>query len=311
MSQRSLIALACSAFVLASCGSDSDGPPLAGHAGANNSTADGIYQKAKQADDSGDQGKALKLYGETADKYPLAPTSAKARFREAQLLEQKGEVLKAFDSYQKFLELYQGTGLYGTALTRQAALAQSAADGEVKTSFLGMKSGLATERVVKMLEQVRDNAPKSATASKAQFTIGALYQSRKNEKEAIAAYRKLVIDFHDSNEAPEGQFRIGKVFMESADRGNQNQATLAQAREAFQDYLNQYPGHSKNAEARRLMAELGGRSVQKTFDIAEFYLKTGETESAKVYYREVKERSGGSGPLYQKAKARLAELGEH
>jgi outer membrane protein assembly factor BamD len=264
-----------------------------------------------QADDSGDQGKALKLYGETADKYPLAPTSAKARFREAQLLEQKGEVLKAFDSYQKFLELYQGTGLYGTALTRQAALAQSAADGEVKTSFLGMKSGLATERVVKMLEQVRDNAPKSATASKAQFTIGALYQSRKNEKEAIAAYRKLVIEFHDNNEAPEGQFRIGKVFMESADRGNQNQATLAQAREAFQDYLNQYPGHSKNAEARRLMAELGGRSVQKTFDIAEFYLKTGETESAKVYYREVKERSGGSGPLYQKAKARLAGLGEH
>jgi len=309
MSQRFLIALASSVVLLNSCGSDSEGPPLAGLSGANNSAGEQLYQQAKQADDSGDQGKALKLYGEAADKYPQAPSSAKARFREAQLLEQKGDVLKSFDSYQKFLERYQGTGLYSTALSRQAAMAQSAADGEVKTSFLGMKSGLAVERVVKMLEQVRDNAPKSATASKAQFTIGALQQSKKHEKEAIAAYRKLVNDFHDSREAPEGQFRIGQVYMESADRGNQNQATIAQAREAFQDYLNQYPGHSKNAEARKLMSELGGRNVQKTFDVAEFYLKTGETESAKVYYRDVMARSG-SGPLYQKSKARLAELGE-
>jgi len=310
MSQRFLLMLASSTVLLVSCGSNSDGPPLAGQASANNASGDQLYQKAKQADDSGNQGKALDLYEEVADKYPLASSSAQARFRQAQLLEQKGEVLKAFDAYQKFLERYQGTGLYSSALSRQASLAQSAADGEVKTSFLGLKSGLATDRVVKMLEQVRDNASKSATASKAQFTIGALYQSRREEKKAIAAYRKLVNDFHDSREAPEGQFRIGKVYIESADRGNQNLATLAQAREALQDYLNQYPGHGRNAEARKLMSELGGRNVQKTFDVAEFYLKTGETESAKVYYRDVIARAG-SGPLYQKSKARLAELGEH
>ncbi len=309
MSQRLLIALASSAVLLVSCGSDSDGPPLVGQSGANSSAGEQLYQEAKQADDSGNQNKALKLYGQTAERYPVSTSSAQARFREAQLLEQKGEVLKAFDSYQKLLERYQSSGLYTTALNRQAALAQSAADGEVKTSFLGLKSGLATERVVKMLGQVRDNAPRSATASKAQFTIGALHQSRKEEREAIAAYRKLVSDYHDSREAPEGQFRIGKVFMESADRGNQNQATIAQAREAFQDYLNQYPGHGRNAEARRLLSDLGGRNIQKTFDVAEFYLKTGETESAKVYYRDVMARAG-SGALHQKARARLAELGE-
>jgi outer membrane protein assembly factor BamD len=309
MSQRLLIALASSAVLLVSCGSDADGPPLVGQSGAKSAKGDQLYQEAKKADESGNQGKALKLYGKTAERYPLSSSAAQARLREAQILEQKGEVLKAFDSYQKLLERYQSSGLYTSALSHQATLAQSAADGEVKTSFLGLKSGLSTERVVTMLGQVRDNAPRSATASKAQFTIGALHQSRKEEKEAIAAYRKLVSDFHDSREAPEGQFRIGKVFMESAERGNQNQATIAQAREALQDYLNQYPGHGRNAEARRLLSELGGRNLQKTFDVAEFYMKTGETESAKVYYREVVARAG-SGPLQQKAKARLAELGE-
>ncbi len=309
MSQRLLLALASSAVLLVSCGSDTDGPPLLGQAGASTAKGEQLYQEAKQADDSGKQDKALKLYGKTAERYPLASSAAQARFREAQILEQKGDVLKAFDSYQKLLGRYQSSGLYTTALNHQASLAQSAADGEVKTSFLGLKSGLSADRVVTMLGQVRDNAPRSATASKAQFTIGALHQSRKEEKEAISAYRQLVRDYHDSREAPEGQFRIGKVFMESAERGNQNQATIAQAREAFQDYLNQYPGHGKNAEARRLLSELGGRNIQKTFDVAEFYMKTGETESAKVYYREVVARAG-SGPLQQKAKARLAELGE-
>jgi len=309
MSPKSFFALAGAAALLVSCGNDSEGPPLAGQVAKTRGEGEQLYYQAKQADDAGNAAKAIKLYAKSAELAPSASTSAQARFRQAQLLEQKGEVVEAFDAYQKVLERYQASNLYATALKRQTALAQSAADGEVKTSFLGLKSGLSTEKIVGMLEKVRDNAPKSATASKAQFTIGELHQSKKEEKEAIEAFRKLVRDFPDSKEAAEGQFRIGKVFVAQAERGNQNQATLDLAREALQDYLQQYPGHSKNAEAKQILADLGGRNVQRTFDIAEFYLKTGEKESAKVYYRQVVKRTG-SGELHDKAKARLAELGE-
>ena len=309
MSPKSFFALAGAAALLVSCGNDSDGLPLAGQTAKTHVEGEQLYYKAKEADDAGNASKAIKLYAKSAELAPSASTSAQARFRQAQLLEQKGEITEAFDAYQKVLERYQASNLYATALKRQTALAQSAADGEVKTSFLGLKSGLNTEKIVGMLEKVRDNAPKSATASKAQFTLGELYQSKKEEKEAIEAFRKLVRDFPDSKEAPEGQFRIGKVFVAQAERGNQNQATLDLAREALQDYLQQYPGHSKNAEAKQILADLGGRNVQRTFDVAEFYLKTGEKESAKVYYRQVVKRTG-SGELHDKAKARLTALGE-
>jgi len=295
--------------LLVSCGNDTDGPPLAGQATASHAEGEKLYYEAKHADDAGNASKAIKLYEKSADLSPSAPTSAQARIRQAQLLEKQGDVIAAFDAYQKFLERYQASNLYAGALKRQAEMAQSAADGEVKTSFLGLKSSLSTDKVVGMLEKVRDNAPRSATASKAQFTIGELHQSRKDDKEAIDAFRKLVRDYPDSKEAPEAQFRIGKVFVAQAARGNQNLATLDLAREALQDYLTQYPGHSKNAEAKQLLADLGGRNVQRTFDVAEFYLKTGEKESAKVYYRNVVKRTG-SGELHDKAKARLAELGE-
>lgn len=306
----SSLAIGASAVLLVSCGnSDEDVPMLIGSEQASPGQGESLYQQAKAADDAGKADKAIKLYSKVATDYPTAPSSAQARYREAQLLEQKGEVVKSFKAYQQFLDRYQGSGLYTTALNKQAAMAQSAADGEVKSGFLGIKSKLSTDKVAEMLTQVRQNAPRSATAAKAQFTLGQLYEGKEKNKEAIAAYRQLVREQPESSYAPEALFRVGVILTNQADQGNQNQANLDLAREAFNDYLIQYPGHSKNGEARSRISNLGGREVQRTFDTAEFYLKTGKTESAKIYYRDVVKRTG-SGKLHDEARARLKELGE-
>ena len=300
---------AASAFPLTSCGPDADLPIMAGNTQAAASQGEQFYQKAKQADDAGNTGKAIKLYDQTATRFPFAPSAPQARFRQAQLLEQQGEIVKSFDAYDKFLSRFQGSGLYTTAFNRQAAMAQSAADGDVKSSMLGLKTKISLEKTVEMLGKVRDNAPKSAAAAKAQFTIGRLYEGKKKSKEAIAAYRQLVRDQPGSAEAPEALFRVGLILTAEADRGNQNQANLDLAKEAFNDYLIQYPGHSRNAEARQFIANVGGKDLQRTYDIAEFYQKTGKTESAKVYYRDIVKRAP-SGALHDKAAACLKELGE-
>ncbi len=292
-----------------SCGNNKDVIGLSGNSQEATSKGEALFAEAKAADSSGKRSKAIKLYEKVADTYPLAPSAAEARYRQAELLEEEGEVLKAFDAYQLFLTRYQGSGNYSKALNRQIAMAQRAADGEVKSSFAGLKTSLSTKKVVEMLEKLRDNAPRSATAAKAQFTIGELHQGKKESKEAIEAYRKLVRDQPESSYAPEALFRVGAVLMEDADRGNRNQATLDLAGEAFSDYLIQYPGHSKNAEARRLSKSLKDRGNDKSLEIAEFYFKSGQTESAKVYYRDVMKRSK-SGESYEKAKSRLKELSE-
>jgi outer membrane assembly lipoprotein YfiO len=300
--------LSSAALWLVSCGS-TEGPILAGNAQSSASEGQALYQEAKQADEAGKTARAVKLYDQTATNHPFAKSAAEARFRQAQLLEQEGEIQKAFDAYDKFLEHFPGSNLYGSALSRQASMAQSAAEGEVKSSFLGLKTKLSLEKTVAMLEKVISHAPKSRTASKARFTMGELYQSKKKSREAIATFRKLVSEQPESPEAPEALFRVGVIYIEEADRGNQNQSNLDLAREAFNDYLIQYPGHSRNAEARKMISSLGGREVQRSFDIAEFYLKTGMVESAKVYYRDVVKRTS-YGELHDAAKARLKELGE-
>ena len=300
--------LLAGAMLFPSCSND-DVIPLAGTATASVSQGEALYAKAKALDDRGKQSSAIKQYEKMADKYPFAPSAPQARFREAELLEQQGKILASFDAYQKFLIRYQGSGLYSKALDRQARMAQAAADGEVKNSFAGLKTSLDTKRVAEMLGQVRDNAPRSETSARAQFTMGELYEGKRKYKEAIEAYKKLVLDQPESRYSADALFRVGVVRMEQADRGNQNRATLDLAQEAFKDYLIQYPGHAKNAEARRLSKSLQGRDLDRSLEIAEFYHRSGQTESAKVYYRDVVKRSS-YGDAHEQAKARLKELGE-
>jgi outer membrane protein assembly factor BamD (BamD/ComL family) len=301
--------LSAGAVVLSSCGGDSDTPILAGNTQAVATEGEALYQKARAADQAGKSRQAIKLYDRTATRYPFAPSASQARYRQARMLEEAGKIEDAFEAYDKYLARYPGSSQYAEVLNRQAQMAQSAAEGDVKSSFLGLKSRLSLEKTVAMLGKVRDHAPKSRTAAKAQFTIGELYESRKKAKDAIAAYRQLVRDQPEAPEAPEALFRVGKILMDEAERGNQNLANIALAREAFNDFLIQYPNHSRNAEARQMIANLGGRDLQRSFDIAEFYLKTGKIESAKVYYRDIVKRSG-SGKLHDASKARLKELGE-
>jgi|AntRauTorckE6833_2_1112554.scaffolds.fasta_scaffold03484_5 outer membrane assembly lipoprotein YfiO len=301
--------MAAVALMMISCGNNDDLIGLAGQNNVSPGEAEAIYQSAKLADEKGKTEKAVKLYEELTDDFPTAGSAAQARFRQAELLEQQGDPVKAFEAYQKFLTRYRGSGLYSEALKRQVKIAHGAADGEVKTSFLGLTRNLSTQKTVEMLEKVRDNAPRSTVSAKAQFTIAKLYEKDGKPKEAVVAYRKLVRDQPDSSYAPEALFNVGMILTREADSGNRNQATLDLANEAFADYLLQYPGHSKNGEARRLMKSLKKRALDRFLGIAEFYDRTGELESAKIYYRDVVKRTK-SGSAHEQAKARLKELGE-
>jgi TolA-binding protein len=304
------LALGAAAVLLVSCGNSKDDMPiLAGNTQAAAANGEDLYEKAKALESAGKTDKAIKLYDETATRYPFAKSAPQARFHQAELLQGQGKIVESFKAYQQFLTRFQGSGLYTTALDRQAKMAQSAADGEVKSGFLGLKSKLSLDKVVEMLGQVRDNAPKSRTSAKAQYSIGQIYEGKKKTKESIAAYRQLVRDQPDAPEAPEALFRVGVILTNEADSGNQNQATLDLAAEAFNDYLIQYPGHNRNAEARQRISSLGTREVDRTFQTAEFYLKTGKLDSAKIYYRDVVRRAK-SGKLHDAARARLKELGE-
>ena len=267
-----------------------------------------LYAEAQAADQAGNLKTALKLYKETAHKFPSSTVAPQARFRQAALLEHQGDLLEAFDAYQQVIQRYPSTPLYSEARLKQSIVAYAAADGLIKNSLFGLKSRLDSKKIVEMLEKVRDNAPRAASAPKAQFTIGEVLENREKDILAIAAFQKVVDDYPKASLAPEAQFRIGHILLTSAERGNQNQANLDRAKRTFEDLIQTYPRSPRAADARQKVTEIGGRDIQRSFDIAEFYFKKGQNSSAAFYYREVVSKTT-SGDLHNRAQSRLQELG--
>lgn len=295
------------ALLLAGCGNDGDLPPLVGSGTTDDPRAEAMFQRAQEADDRGDRKRAIKLYDELADDIPYATRAPEARFRQARLLDESGETLDAFDAYQELLRSYQGSGYYERALERQAEMASAAADGEIQNSFLGLKSDLASDDVIEMLEKVIANAPRSPVAAEAAYKIGEIHAEDEKTREAVLAYRRVVEEHNSSTFAPQAQFRIGEILLKEAAAGNQDQANLDRAEEAFRDYLSQFPNHERAGEARELIANIEGRDLENTYRIGRFYEDKGNLSSARFYYQEVVRRSG-SGELHDKAQSRLSAL---
>ena len=294
--------------LLTSCSSfQGDAPPLRGTVSGDNPAAATLFANAKGWESVGENKKAVKSYRKLINDFPADKRVAESRFHEAALLSAMGNQRDAFNVYQTFIERHPGDSLYPQAVSRQEAVANAAAQGDIRTNFLGMKSRLERKTIVEMLDKVRDNAPRANSAPRAQYLIGQVNESRKQPGLAIAAYEKLVDEYPRSNVAPDAQFRIGEIILKQAREGNRDKANLARAKSAYSDLLLAYPNSPFSAQAKQRIATIGSRNLQASYNVAEFYRKKGEKDSAAYYYQEVVDGAAAS-ELRNRAAARLAEL---
>lgn len=299
--------------LMGSCGSDSGDIPLVNGSGGTaavgtSTAASALLAQGRAYQSAGNTRKALSTYKAITKNYPNSVSAGEASFAEAQILDKQGDLFKAFEAYQELIARHQASPHYSTALKRQEAVAHAAANGVIKNNFLGMKTRISPDKVEKMLGQIRNNAPQAPSASKAQYTIGRVWQKEGVADKSLAAYRKVGLDYPSSAYAPEALYQTGEILVIKAERGNQNKANVNRARDIYKDLLQRYPSHKRAADARRRLALLGGQDVQRSYDTAEFYRKKGQNQSALFYYREVTNKTK-SGTLYNQAKRRIAELG--
>jgi len=296
--------------LLASCASTPESElTIAGTHHGSDRDAQILYAQAQAADQSGKSKKAISLYENTAAKNPHSPVAPAARFRQAQLLEQRAKPDEAFEAYQMVITLYQASSLYAKARDHQARLAHAVADGQISDKLLWFKTAPDIKKIVSMLETVRDNAPRAPSAAKAQYAIGRTYESKKSKaNQAITAYQDVVDNYPHSLYAPEAQYKIGQLLLMGASKGNQDNSNLDRAQHAFEDLRQSYPNSKRAADAATKIAEIRSREIQRNFDIAEFYFRKKQNSSATVYYREVVRKTTG-GSLHDRAKARLQSIG--
>lgn len=281
--------------------------PSAGSLQAENPEADKLLSKAEQAVSEGKNRRARKNLNEIINVHPLAPNADRAHLMLGELYESQDNPIKAFEIYADLAKKYPASQLYSEALRRQERIAFAAADGDIKSSFLGLKTRYPTKKIAEMLESAAQNAPQSTVAAKARYRIGELYRGRRKDAEARTAFLKVVDEHPYSSYAEDAQFQIGEMLIAEARDGNQDLANLNAARDAFQDYLQRYPSGKHAKTARQRIAEAKSRDIGRNYDIAEFYRKKNNYKSAIFYYREVI-KNKGENPYRERAQAKLNEL---
>lgn len=281
---------------------------MAGQITGSDPAAAQLLDQARSQEQSGNRDAAIKTYRSLFKRYPFSSESSTARYNFAKLMQADGELIDAFDAYEAFISRHPTDRNYADALAQQAKVAHAAADGIITNNFLGLKTKVDPARTEKMLKSVIANAPRSAAAAKAQFAIGDMWQSKGDARKAIAAYREMVKDYPRAANASEAQYRIGMILIREAEGGNQDTANLQAARKAFLDYQTAYPGGPRSQVVKQQLAALASQDLQNSLQIAEFYEKKGQIDSAKYYYREVI-RQSGSGAMRDRAQQRLNALG--
>lgn len=295
---------------ITSCGNSNDNVQIAtgqvavGNAGDSNL----VYSHASALEAKGNTKKAIRAYAKVADDYPMSKEAPSSRIRQAELLYAQGESIKSFEKYQSFITQYRGTSQYTEAIQRQSDIAHAASNGQIKNSFLGLKSDIPRSKVEKMFIQVRDNAPFGPTAPKAQFALAEMWQNDKNLGKAIKGYEELYVRYPKSSLAPEALFRVGNLLLKQTEDGNRNRGNLDTANTTFTDLTLLYPNTKQAKSAKSILQQIKGSDVQRSFGIAEFYEKKKQYPSAAFYYNEVIRTTKSGSELNLSAKQRLAAL---
>ena len=161
-----------------------------------------------------------------------------------------------------------------------------------------------------MLTQFIANAPQGAHAAQSQYLRGRLWEQEKQASRAIPIYRLVSRDYPESPYAGEALFRIGSILHQQSLKGNTNVDNSRRALEVFNELTTLYPIHPKAKEAEAIKGTISGYDIRRSLEVAKFYEKKGQLDSAVFYYNDILARTPSNSALHHTAKAKVNALTE-
>ena len=104
---------------------------------------------------------------------------------------------------------------------------------------------------------------------------------------AALGFKKIIENYPKSPLVDDAKYKIAICAADSTTGPEYNQEDTDKAIKEFKDFVKRYPDSHMEKEARSFIEKLENQKAQNNFDIAQFYEKQGNTESAVIYYEEI------------------------
>jgi len=189
-----------------------------------------LWNISAELESRGYDDEALVVWNELTIHDPMHPLAQQAAVKIAQTYHQKLQrPLLAAEAYQ---ELYFATGGGNQALLD--SIFQIGSELKNQKRYVEALHVLAT---------FVDSYPKHPQAGQALTIVGQIHQTNEAWKDAIAAYRRVIDEFQDSQFVQEAKWAIAECTI--------NLSQWQQASAAYREYVAAYPQDAKVAEANR------------------------------------------------------------
>jgi outer membrane protein assembly factor BamD len=264
------------------------------------------YDWAMQFYNNKDYDRAVEEFEKLPAAFPASKLAAEGVYYTGICWEEKKDIAKAADNYQKLIDSYPYSDRIKDAIKREFEIANQFAAG-AKVKVVGMPVLPGSDKALELYKHIVKNAPFGTYGDQAQFQIGELYKSTGEYQEAQKAYQQVMDDYPSSPLVPKAKYQIAYVSMLASNHSVYNEQQADRAVEEFQGLKNDFPENQEALEADESIRVIRNEKAQAILKTAQFYDKQRRYKSAKIYYREITERYGDTA-VAEKAKNRLTQI---
>uniref|UniRef100_A0A832HZ28 Outer membrane protein assembly factor BamD n=1 Tax=Eiseniibacteriota bacterium TaxID=2212470 RepID=A0A832HZ28_UNCEI len=134
-----------------------------------------------------------------------------------------------------------------------------------------------------------DRSLGSADVDEAIYLLGECHLGAREWALAQVEFERLVRDYPESDSAAAASFQLGAALFGQTRPADFDQEFTVRAIEQWQRYLASYPGHWRNAEAERRIADGRARLARKLDATGRLYVKLRRPGPARVYFERVRD----------------------
>lgn len=279
--------------------------PAADERQVQESEVTAMLMQARQDQNDGRTGRAQSAYNAIVKKYPFTVAASEAAYASALITRSNSDVNTAFDAFQKFINDYRSSARFNDALQQQYELAEEARGGRKQRAMLILPVKMGGEDLVKLYQQIIQNAPFGKLAPLAQFSIAEIYQDLGEKDKAVLAYTTVVENYPNTKQAGEAQFRIGSISSVAANK-SEDKSNLTATRDAVTTYLATNPKGERASEAEMLLQQVNAEEATQSLSVGKFYQRMNKPKAAAIYYNEALKY--GSPEASAEARELLAQL---
>jgi len=214
-------------------------------------------------------------------------------FINAEMLYASGKFTEAVRSYDKFLADFPTSEFYEAALDREFAIATAFLGGQ-KKRMLGVFMMSTYDEGIKIMEKISDRAGNAPIGVKAAVAVAQSYERRGKFAEAYHKWSEI------SSRWPSGQ--IGKDALLNMARCKRaayhglkyDASNLISAKSYYENFKLRYPEDANEIDVDKILKQMDEQLADKELNTAEYYRKTGNEQSANLYYQMVLDNWPGS-----------------